>query len=117
MPNKTTITHLELEPDSICLGDVEELDHLARDAVDLLHVVFRAHPELYAVDLAPQTDDRTADLVAVVEVLTDERHREPCPAAVEQLRVVLHREHPLAAVRVRLVLPHRFDARLEEVVV
>ena len=86
-------------------------------AVDLLHVVLRARPELYAVDLAAQADDRAADLVALVEVLADERHREPRPAAVEQLRVVLHREHPLAAVRVRLVLPHRLDAGLEEVVV
>ena len=46
-------THLELEPDTVCLGDVEELDQLAPDAVDLLDVLLAACPELDAVDLAP----------------------------------------------------------------
>ena len=38
-------------------------------------------------------------------------------AVAEERRVVLHREHPLAAVHVRLILPHRLDVRLEQVVV
>ena len=53
--------------------------------------------------------------------LTLERRPTTAPqissAVAEERRVVLHREHPLAAVRVRLVLPHRLDARLEQVVV
>ena len=69
------------------------------------------------VDLGPQADDRATDLVALVEFLADEGHRQPLPALVEQRRVVLHRQHPLASVRVRLVLPHRLDPRLEQVVV
>ena len=56
---------------------------------------------------------RRGDPVALVELLTDERHRKPLPALVEQRRVVLHREHPLSAVRIRLVLSHRLDARLK----
>ena len=36
-------------------------------------------------------------------------------AVAEERRVVLHREHLLAAVRV--ILPHRLDGRLEQVVV
>ena len=80
-------------------------------------IVFRECPELYMADFREETHDRAADLVALVELLTDERHRKPLPALVEHRRVVLHREHPLSAVRVRLVLPHRSDARLEQVVV
>ena len=109
--------YLEFEPDPVCLRHVEQLDELAPDTVHLLDVILRACPELNAIDLGAQADDRAADLVTFVELLADERHREPLPALVEQTRVVLHRQHPLAPVRVRLVLPHRLDARLEQVVV
>jgi hypothetical protein len=108
---------LELKADAVRLRDVEELDELAPDTVDPLDVVLGACPELDAVDLRAETDDGAADLVALVELLADERHGEPLPALVEQRRVVLHCEHPLAAIRIRLVLPHRLDARLEQVVV
>ena len=70
-----------------------------------------------AVDLGAQANDCAADLVALVELLADKRHGEPLPTLVEQRRVILHREYPLPAIRVRFVLPHRFDARLEQVVV
>ena len=109
--------YLEFEPDPVRFGHVEELDELAPDTVDLLDLVLRARPELDAVDLRAQADDGAANLVALVELLTDERHGEPLPALVEQRRIVLHRQHPLPAVRVRLVLPHRLDPRLEQVVV
>ena len=114
---KESRAHLEFEPYPIRFGHIEELDELAPNAVDLLDVVLRAHPELDAVDLGTQADDRATDLVALVELLADERHGEPLPTLVEQCRVVLHRQHPLAAVRVRFVLPHRLDARFEQVVV
>lgn len=114
---KESRAHLKFEADPVRFGHIEELDELAPDTVDLLDVVLRAHPELDAVDLGTQADDRAADLVALVELLADERHGEPLPALVEQCGVVLHRQHPLAAVRVRLVLPHRLDARFEQVVV
>ena len=93
------------------------LDELAHDAVDLLDVVFRACPELGTIDFRAETDNGPSDLVVLVELLTDERHRKPLPALIEQRRVVLHPEYPFAAIRVRLVLPHRLDARLEQVVV
>ena len=108
---------MEFEADTVRFRDVQELDELAPDAVHLLDVVFRPCPELNTVDLRAETHDRAADLVALVELLTNERHRKPLPALIEQRRVVLHREHPLPAVRIRLVLPHRLDARLEQVVV
>ena len=109
--------YLEFEADTVRLRDIEELDELAPDAVDLLDVVLRPCPELDTIDFGAETNDCAADLVALVELLADERHRKPLPALIEQRRVILHREHPLAAIRVRLVLPHRLDARLEQVVV
>jgi hypothetical protein len=109
--------YLKLEPDTVRFGHIEELDKLAPNAVDLLDFVLRACPELNAVDLGAQANDCAAYLVAFVQLLTDERHGEPLPTLVEQRRVVFHREHPLATIRVRLVLPHRLDARLEQVVV
>ena len=54
--------HLELKSDNIRLRDVEQLDHLACDVVDVLHVLLRARPELYLVHVAPQADDRAVDL-------------------------------------------------------
>ena len=108
---------MEFEADAVRLRDIQELDELAPDAVDLLDVVLRPCPELDTIDFGAEANDCAADLVALVELLTDERHRKPLPALIEQRRVVLHREHPLAAIRVRLVLPHRLDARLEQVVV
>ena len=109
--------YLEFEPDPVGFGDVEEFDEFAPDAVDLLDVFLRACPHLDAVNLGAQTDDRAADLVALVEFLANEGHAKPLPALVEQRRVVFHREHPLPTVRIRLVLPHRLDPRLEQVVV
>ena len=72
---------------------------------------------LDTVNLRAKTDNGATDLVALVELLTDKRHRKPLSTLIEQRRVVLHREHPLPAIRVRLVFPHRLDARLEQVVV
>ncbi len=109
--------YLELEADAVRLRDIEELDKLAPDAVDLLDVVFRACPKLNTVNLGAETDDGAADLVALVELLANKRHGEPLPALVEQRRVVLHRQYPLAPIRVGLVFPHGLDARLEQVVV
>ena len=83
------------------------LDELGHDAVDLLDVVFRACPELDTIDFRAETDNGAADLVALVELLTDERLCKLLPALIEQRRVVLHPEYPPAAFRVRLVLPHR----------
>ena len=105
--------YLEFEADTIRFRDVQELDELAPDAVHLLDVVFRPRPELDTVHFRAETNHCATYLVAFVELLTDERHRKPLPALIEQRRVVLHREHPLPAVRIRLVLPHRLDARLE----
>ena len=95
---------MELEADGVCLRDVEELDKLVPDAVDLLEVVFRACPELDTVDFRAETSNGTADLVALVELLTDERHGKPMPALIKQW-VILHCEHPLAAICICLV-PH-----------
>lgn len=78
---------------------------------DLLDVVFRACPELNEVDFGAKTDDGVENLVALVQLLTDEHHGKPLLAIVGVHRGILHREHPLAAVRVRLVLSHRHDAR------
>ena len=102
--------YLEFEADAVCLRDVQELDKLAPDSVDLLDVVLRPCPELDTIDFRAKTDDGAADLVALVELLANKRHRKPLPALIEQRRVILHREYPLAAIRVRLVLPHRLDA-------
>ena len=88
------MTDLELKTDAVRLGDVERLDHLARDAVDLLDVVLATRPELYAVDLAAQTDNGTADLVALVEVLADERHRERRSDVQEALRGLRRKRRP-----------------------
>ena len=96
--------YLEFEANAVRLRDVEELDELAPDTVDLPDVVVRACPELRTVDFGAKTNDCAADLVALVEILTDERHRKLLPALIEQRRVVLHRGYPLAAIRVRLVL-------------
>ena len=109
--------YLEFEADTIRFRDVQELDELAPDTVHLLDVVFRPCPELDTVDLRAETDNGAADLVALVELLTNERHRKPLPALIERRRVVVHRERPLPAIRLFLVLPHRFYAQLEQVVV
>ena len=108
---------MESEADTVRLRDVEKLDELAPDAVDLLDVVFRACPELDTVSFRSETSDGATDLATLVELLTDERHGKPLPALIEQRRIILHREYTLAAIRVRLVLPHRLDARLELVIV
>jgi hypothetical protein len=76
----------------------------------------RVRPESDAVDLGAQADG-TANLIALVELLSSESHGEPLPALVKQCQIVLHRQHPLPALRVCLVLPHRLDVRLEHVVV
>ena len=74
------------EADAIHLRDVEELDKLASDAVDPLDAVFRgfrACPELDPIDFRAETDDGAADLVVLVELLTDERHGKPLKTLVE----------------------------------
>ena len=109
--------YLEFEADAVRLRDVQELDELAPNAIHLLDVVFRSCPELDTVHFRAETDNGATDLVALVELLTDEHHGEPLPALIERRRVVFHREYPLPAVRIRLVLPNRLDARLEQVVV
>ena len=107
---------MKFKADAVRFRDVEKLDELAPDAVHLLDFVFRTCPELDTVDLRAETDNGATDLVTLVVLLADERHRELLPAPIEQRRVVLHREHPLSAVRIRLKLPHRLDARFEQVV-
>lgn len=57
------------------------LDELAPDTIDLL-----ACPELNEVNFGAETDDSAADLVALVELLTSERHG----SVVVERRVVLH---------------------------
>src|SRR5229473_5315022 len=109
--------YLEFEPDPVRFGHIEEFDEFAPDAVDFLDVLLRACPKLDTVDLGAQTDDCAADLVALIEFLTNKGHSKPLPTLVEQRRVVFHSEHPFASVRIRLVLPHRLDTRLEQVVV
>ena len=109
--------YLEFEPNPVRFRHVEKFDQFTPDAINLLDVFLRACPELDPVDFGPQADDRATDLVALVEFLADESHRKPLPTLVEQRRVVLHREYPLASVRIRLILPHRLDPRLEQVVV
>jgi len=109
--------YLEFEPDPVCLGHVEEFDEFAPDAVDFLDVFLRACPKLDAINLRAQADDCAADLIALIEFLTHKGHSKPLPTLIEQRRIVLHRKHPLASVRIRLILPHRLDTRLEQMVV
>ena len=109
--------YLEFKPDPVRFRHVEKFDQFAPDTVDLLDVFLRACPELDPVDLGPQADDRATDLVALIEFLAHEGHCKPLPTLVEQRRVVFHREHPLASVCVRLILPHRLDPRLEQMVI
>ena len=107
---------MEFEADTVSLRDVEERDEHT-PAIEFLDVIFRACPELDMINFRAEAEDGAADLVALVELLTHERHGKTLPALIEQRWVVLHREHLLAAVCVRLVLPHQLDARLEQVVV
>ena len=94
---------MEFEADAVRFRDVEELDELAPDAVDFLDAVFRPCPELDTIHFRAETQHGAADLVALVELLTDECHRKPLSTPIEWRRVVLHREHLLPAIRVRLV--------------
>ena len=68
----------------------------------MLDFLDRAGPELNAVSTLERRPTTAPQISSAVG---------------EERRVVLHREHPLAAVRVRDVFPHRLDVRLEKVVV
>ena len=109
--------YLEFKPDVISLTDIQQLDQPFRDPIQLIHVVFTPRPELDSIDLTPQTHYRTADLVILLQLLSNQGHDKPVPTSVQQLRVVLHRQHPLAAIGVGRILPHGLDARFEDVVV
>ena len=68
----------------------------------MLDFLDRAGPELNAVSTLERRPTTAPQISSAVG---------------EERRVVLHREHPLAAVHVRLILPHRLDVRLEQVIV
>ena len=110
-------TYLELEPNPIPFIHIQSLHQLLPEPVHFFYIILSTYPKLDPIDFAPQTDHRATNLVALVELLADKRHGEPAPATIEQLRVIFHREDPFTSIGVRFVLPHWFDAGLEEVVV
>ena len=107
---------MEFEADAVRLRDIEWLDELVPGCSPSRRRLSSVTRAVYG-RFSSGGSRPAADLVALVELLTNERHRKPLPALIEQHRVLLRREHPLPAVRIRLVLPHRLDARLEQVVV
>lgn len=64
-------------------------------------------------------DERTCptNFVLLIQFFPDEGHGQPRPAPVQQQRIALHSEHPLATVGVCRVLPHRLDPTLEEMII
>ena len=110
-------TNLELEPNAVSLGDIQQLDKFLPDAVQSLHIVFAPCPQLDTVHLASQAHDCPTNFIAILQFLPYERHRQPSPTPIQQGWVVLHRKDPLSTLRIRGVFPHGLDPGLEDMIV
>ena len=96
---------------------LEQTNESLSNAVDSGYIFLVFEPQLDPEYPGPGREDGTTDAVILAfKVLTNQSQAQPFPGAVGPLLVApIDVQRPLAALQVRIVLPHGSDALLEQV--